>query len=403
MKKQSSTKASAAKAKNSKPSPKSSPKGASPLAGLLAGLGAADQGNDEDAWEKNWDARLAGLEAVLGTSADTVMHAVFPLAFGGNADVVIFPNFPGGVAYATADLTLSDVGQKKNSMGNFELMICSRHPEPALANLISTLAARSLKAKLEPGQILDLSRDKSAPVQAILFCEAEGYSRFQAGGQQFGLLLCLALGRDEAAAAKKNGWQTVVSARKKAGSFPFSEPHRTPFHDKPYWSDLPAKIESKDFKGAPVDFLAELSLSLAELRSKLDAHDRAWKLGSFAQWEFSQGTGALVFTLLDGSRAEAKGQIIGSHSTEDDSWEWAWNNPNVEKKVAKLSAAMKKHGQARSLEPFTKGRLSMSATGAWALAACTARHTKSSGVYRGSSGQISYFIAFEEPTISAQK
>jgi hypothetical protein len=364
------------------------------VAGLLGALFGAG-GDESDDWEKNWNARQKGLEAVLGKSGDQVLHAAIPLALGGSADVLVFPKFPGGIAFVTAELTLSNVGQKPNSLGNYELMICARHEETELASVISKLAAQTLERKFELGDVLDLTKQKDSAVEAILFCEGQPKSHFKAAGQECGLLLCLAISKEEARIAKSDGWKKVVDSRKRAGTFPFSEPKRQRFHEQPFWSDLPAQVTLKD---ASPSFTAEVNAALGELRARLEEQDRNWGLASFAKWEFSQETANLVFTLLNGSRAVCPAQIIGSRSSKDNSWEWAWNNPHVEKRVAKAAGKLKAHGKANAIVPLTTGMLhKVSADAAWGLAAFAARHQDFQGVYRGNAGEIDFFIGFQRP------
>jgi hypothetical protein len=363
------------------------------LLGALFGLGG-----DDDDWEKTWNARQKGLEALLGKSGNQVLHAPIPLALGGSADVLIFPKFPGGIAYVTADLTLSNSGQKPNSLGNYELMICARREEAELASAISRLAAETLKHKFEVGDVLDLTTQSDTSVEAILFCEGEPKPRFKAAGQECGLLLCLAISKEEARTAKTEGWQKVTEARKRGGTFPFSEPRRKRFHEQPFWNDMPAELAKGALKGATPDFVAEVNQSLGDLRKRLEEQDHNWGLASFAKWEFSQETGALVFTLLDGSRAVCAGQIIGSRSSKDSSWEWAWNNPHLEKRVTKAAAKLKAHGKANGISQLTTGMLpKVSKDAAWSLAAFAARNQGFQGVYCGNAGVIDVYIAFQPP------
>ncbi len=81
------------------------------------------------------------IEGILGKHSDTVLHSPVPFEMGfdigGRADIYIFKNHIDGVVYLTTDL----IGKKqaKNSIGNYELMICHSKTQDWGANLISKL------------------------------------------------------------------------------------------------------------------------------------------------------------------------------------------------------------------------------------------------------------------------
>src|SRR4051812_29651413 len=90
-------------------------------------------------WEQIWNARLTGLTQALGKSSDHIYHSPTPLYLGGDADVLVFPHFVDGFAYVTADLT-GQSGQLPGSIGNYELMMCTRSEADWVADLISRLS-----------------------------------------------------------------------------------------------------------------------------------------------------------------------------------------------------------------------------------------------------------------------
>jgi hypothetical protein len=48
-------------------------------------------------------------------------------------------------------------------------------------------------------------------------------------------------------------------------------------------------------------------------------------------------------------------QVLGSHSRKDNSWEWAWNNPNVSPRLARASAQLKDVGTKYGLRYLQVG------------------------------------------------
>ena len=114
-------------------------------------LGALGQ---DDEWSRVWDARKAALEQLLGPSSDKVLHSLIPFEMGGFADVLVFPKFPDGVAYVTAELTCKESAQQPNQLGQYELMFCAKTAESELGGLVSRLATLTRKRKFEIGDIL---------------------------------------------------------------------------------------------------------------------------------------------------------------------------------------------------------------------------------------------------------
>lgn len=102
----------------------------------------------DPAWAAVWDARQCALSAILGPTTGRVLHAVIPLELGGSADVLEFPQHLPGATFVTADLTGPSSEQLESSLGQYELMICTRTHEGWAPNLISRLAKYTLDAVL---------------------------------------------------------------------------------------------------------------------------------------------------------------------------------------------------------------------------------------------------------------
>jgi hypothetical protein len=111
------------------------------------------------------------------------------------------------------------------------------------------------------------------------------------------------------------------------------------------------------------------------------------------EWGFDQETGK--FLLKDGGKAvvTADGQIIGSFSSVDCTWEWAWNNPNVEPDMKRSSLLVKEYGEREGLGYFCQGILTVpDESYAAYLAAVGQKASNSEVVYRGVMGDLSIFL-----------
>ena len=183
-----------------------------------------DNGESEDKW---WNARMAALHAILGPSENMVFHALQPLYLGGFADVVEFRQHVPGSTYVTSDM-IGESGQLPSSLGNFELMICTREKSDWAANIISKLAKYTLEAVLEPGQTMDIgpAAPKGSTVVAFLFAELETTPKLTVNGLESGLLLCVGILPDELDVCMKEGSTRIFELLKKEKVFPYTDLNR---------------------------------------------------------------------------------------------------------------------------------------------------------------------------------
>jgi len=164
----------------------------------------------------------------FGKSADVDYHAPIPFYLGGNADVVVFPSYRGGIAYITFDLTGGDVGQIPGPFGGYELMVCTRSQNERAVEIISRLARYTCDAKLKAGETMDI-RDSfgDQSIRAFLFCHPEERPiRFEVCGQPSSVLLCVGITSDELEFKMKKGSEPLLALLKEKEVFPFTEPDR---------------------------------------------------------------------------------------------------------------------------------------------------------------------------------
>ncbi len=100
---------------------------------------------------------------------------------------------------------------------------------------------------------------------------------------------------------------------------------------------------------------AFLASCTREYNEKLEKLNRDWSFSNYKIWGFDQVSGIFFLVLHDGSRIEADGQIIGSYFPSKNSWEWAWNNPNVEKAMKRDVQLVKTFGEKEKIEYLRKG------------------------------------------------
>ena len=192
--------------------------------------GEDDDGDDDGEWEKQWNTRLAALEERLGPSARNVYHAFLPMEMGGTPDIVYFQKYVPGYTYVTAELTGWQHEQKKNRIGNYELMICSRKKSDFAINLIAQLARFTLESKFNPGDTIDLTGavPKSSNLAALLLADPDVTKpRFKLFGKPAHLMLCVGITGDELKFhQKQKGGDGLLKLLKRKKVFPYTEMKR---------------------------------------------------------------------------------------------------------------------------------------------------------------------------------
>lgn len=150
----------------------------------------------------------------------------------------------------------------------------------------------------------------------------------------------------------------------------------------------------------PPELLSLLEQSMDELKIKTQAHVDGWGLGSFDRWDFSQDDGLLVFSNDDGLRAECPAQIVGSYSTADESWLWAWANTTLDEPLTLDSRALRDYGEERGYARLTTAKWWGEEADAWHMAALAVKLRNAQGAYRGPAGLNYVFFTFGEIRLS---
>jgi len=166
-----------------------------------------------------------------------------------------------------------------------------------------------------------------------------------------------------------------------------------------------AKRTSKE-KPTPVAGLDQLSpeaekflaKATEEFKTKQEALERNWHFDEYKQWGFDQLSGVFRLEFDDGTEFQADGQILGSYSAANHSWEWAWHNPYVDPSIARDSKEVKELGARLGLAYTTAGMIPVPAEKFIShLCAIGLKATGSFGVFRGTAGPIEVVILLKKP------
>lgn len=164
----------------------------------------------------------------LGKPDEDAYIAPIPIYLGGHADVRIFRKYIPGYTYVTSGL-IEDGGQIQNSLGRYELMICTKYESEWASNFISELSSYTLKIKFEPGETMNAEGvfPTESELKKVLFhiptTPCQGYD---IRGVKCGLLLCIGITNKEFDVCHEQGSDIVVAKLNEQRIFPYTIPER---------------------------------------------------------------------------------------------------------------------------------------------------------------------------------
>jgi hypothetical protein len=162
--------------------------------------------------------------------------------------------------------------------------------------------------------------------------------------------------------------------------------------------------EIKKIQGRDTDNLSNLSPeqdallddAIKEHNTKNDILMKEWGFGDPKEWGFDQTSGRFFIIGKTGARVEASGQIYGSFSATDRSWEWAWNNPYVADSLKQDALLVQAYGRKENLGYLCQGKLLLpDETAATYFAAIAEKLSGAQGVFPARSGSLIVYIGLK--------
>ncbi|MGA2747973.1 MAG: DUF6882 domain-containing protein [Verrucomicrobiota bacterium] len=141
---------------------------------------------------------------------------------------------------------------------------------------------------------------------------------------------------------------------------------------------------------------AFLATCTREYNEKLETLNRDWSFSNYKRWGFDQFSGVFFLELHDGSRVEADGQVIGSYFPSRNSWEWAWNNPNVEEPMKRDVQLVRTFGEKEKIDYLRKGVVpAPDKLFPMYLSGIAIKISGAEGVFAGNAGPLQVFISLK--------
>jgi len=198
-----------------------------------------EEGFTQEEFEKSYNLKISGLEAVLGKSHDMVGHAIIPFFAGGTVDMYYFPNSIKGTGFATMEFIQPDgKGPVPNRLGTYELVAFTKDDyvqqgeevapfnklERRVCGIFTGIGLYSFQVKLEPLETCELPQEEGQPKICLIFDEYRPDNKdFYIGDRKHGLLLVMEIHKEEMKYAMENGGENLINKLKEKGFYPYSD------------------------------------------------------------------------------------------------------------------------------------------------------------------------------------
>jgi hypothetical protein len=158
--------------------------------------------------------------------------------------------------------------------------------------------------------------------------------------------------------------------------------------------------ENQTDPNAPLSPEAEkyLTEAVAEFNTKQEALRRGWRFGSYSNLEYDEKNGVLKLSFNDGSELQADGQLLGTYSPTNRTFEWAWNDQKYNALITQASKQVKNLGKHLGIAHLHVGTVPVPSEDMLSYyVAMGAKATESAGIITTNKGEVEMVIAVMNP------
>jgi hypothetical protein len=99
-----------------------------------------------------------------------------------------------------------------------------------------------------------------------------------------------------------------------------------------------------------------IAISSVELATKNAAALHTWGIGTSDRWSADLAQGSINFHFADHT-ITGPIQVLGTWSSESDTWLWAWANDALPQSVTEAASTTREYGRVHELEALTEAKL----------------------------------------------
>lgn len=133
----------------------------------------------------------------------------------------------------------------------------------------------------------------------------------------------------------------------------------------------------------PLDIDSFIEDCVDELNDANASISEKYGIGHFERWDFDQETAEIVFSENGNKKTIAKVSLIGTYSTNSESWMWGWGNNSLLPHLTQKLDKVREFGEEHNIELLTDRVWSATEDAGWAMAAVVFHIIGGEGVYRG--------------------
>ncbi len=132
---------------------------------------------------------------------------------------------------------------------------------------------------------------------------------------------------------------------------------------------------------------------LAGLNKQLE---QTYKLGAYKRWDYNLGTGEFVFSDEGVAKVVAKFQVVGSISSDEETWLWSWANAWILETACDQILRVREFGLHHGITKLTEAKWIAEEADGWEMAAVSAEILGARGAYRCPSRNGFMFVIFTD-------
>jgi len=203
-----------------------------------------EQEYTQEQYDKDYEQKQQGLEAILGKMHDMVGHSIVPFYMGGSVDLYYFLNHIEGTGFATMELLdIEGNGPLSNEIGTYELVAFTKQQynedkdnqtnfnliQRRICGNLTAVGGYSYETIFNPGDTYESTFGEDDENRYMIL---DNYipenKEFKVGDRMHHLLLCVEIFESEMEFACENGSDELFELLKQQGYYPYSDLDRTP-------------------------------------------------------------------------------------------------------------------------------------------------------------------------------
>ena len=144
------------------------------------------------------------------------------------------------------------------------------------------------------------------------------------------------------------------------------------------------------------DFVTLLRESCEYLKRQMEEVEEKYKLSSYERFDFDDDRGEIIFSTEEIPKLIAEFQIVGTISTNSNTWLWSWANESILEHTKNLIRWVKCFGETHALDLLTAPEWDATEVDGWEMTSLTAKLLSAKGAYRAPIEHLLIFVIFTE-------